>query len=183
MKNALVHAPFRRLSVGALALALCFAVGAPSLQAQQKMAVIDVQKILEDSVLGKKVIEELTQLRAEKAATLQETKTKFDDAQKRYNDGRLTLSSDKLAAMEKELEDLSIELRRRQDDAQRELQQKQAEEFGEIEAQVMPIIGSLGQELGYTMIFNKFQSGLVWADDAVDITDMVVERFNASSGN
>ena len=31
-----------------------------------------------------------------------------------------------------------------------------------------------------TMIFNKFQSGLVYADEAVDITDDVIRRFNTA---
>jgi hypothetical protein len=30
------------------------------------------------------------------------------------------------------------------------------------------------------MIFNKFQSGLVFADDAADVTDEVLRRFNTT---
>jgi Skp family chaperone for outer membrane proteins len=29
-----------------------------------------------------------------------------------------------------------------------------------------------------TLIFNKFQSGLVYADETIDITDEVIQRFN-----
>ena len=148
----------------------------------QKIAVIDVQRILEESIEGKKVIEALQQLRSEKATELQKLKDEFDDAERKYNDGRLTLASEKLAQMEKDLEDLSIRLRRGQDDAQRDLQKKQTDDFQKIEAKVMPIITAVGQDLGYTMIFNKFQSGLVYASEAVDITAMVVERFNATTG-
>jgi outer membrane protein len=40
------------------------------------------------------------------------------------------------------------------------------------------VIDAVGQERGLTLIFNKFQSGLVYADEAVDITDDVIRRFN-----
>ena len=51
-------------------------------------------------------------------------------------------------------------------------------ELGRLEQQIMPIINEIGQERGLTLIFNKFQSGLVYADDTVDITDEVIRRFN-----
>ena len=44
----------------------------------------------------------------------------------------------------------------------------------------MPIIDQIGKEQGLTLIFNKFQSGLVYADDTVDITDEVIRRFNTA---
>jgi Skp family chaperone for outer membrane proteins len=43
---------------------------------------------------------------------------------------------------------------------------------------VFPIINTLGKEGGYTLIFNKFQSGLVYADEAIDITDLVIQRLD-----
>ncbi len=35
----------------------------------------------------------------------------------------------------------------------------------------MPVINQVGKEQGYTLIFRKFESGLIYADEAVDITD------------
>lgn len=173
----------RALALAALLVPLFAGLSASTgLAQEQKIAVIDVQRILEESVEGKKVIEELQKLQTEKAAGLQSLKDQFDEAQRQYTDGRLTLSSDKLTEMEKQLEDLTIQLRRMQDDAQRDLQKKQQDDFQKIEAQVMPIISTVGEELGYTLIFNKFQSGLVYAAEAVDITGIVVERFNAMTG-
>lgn len=46
----------------------------------------------------------------------------------------------------------------------------------------MPIIEQAGQEFGYTLIFNKFQSGLVYADEAADITPLIIQRFDAAKG-
>ena len=43
----------------------------------------------------------------------------------------------------------------------------------------MPIINQVGKELGYALIFNMRQAGLVFADEAVDITAAVIERFNS----
>lgn len=145
-----------------------------------KIAVIDVQKILTDSTSGQEVLAQLEQLRTEKAEFLVDRKQHLEDLRKRYDQTRLTLAEDRIAELEKEIEDLAIALRRAQDDAQRELQKRQQEDFGRIEQAVLPIIDSVGREFGYSLIFNKFQSGLVYADEAVDITDLVIERYNAA---
>ena len=44
--------------------------------------------------------------------------------------------------------------------------------------QIMPVIQSIGQERGYTVIFNKFEAGLLFASDTVDVTEEVIQRFN-----
>jgi hypothetical protein len=56
----------------------------------------------------------------------------------------------------------------------------QKKELADLERRVFPIITQLGKERGYTLIFNKFQSGLVFADDAADITEDVLKRFNTT---
>jgi outer membrane protein len=176
---------FRRgglAALPALLLLLAFAPAPVGAQATPKLGVIDVERILTDSVRGKKALEELTKLRDQKNADLQSKRTEVEQLRNRFAESRLTLADDKLAEMERQLEDRSLELRRLQDDAQREVQKKQQEEFGRIESEVMPLIQSVGKESGFTLIFNKFQGGLIFADDSVDITDLVIQRFDAIGG-
>jgi Skp family chaperone for outer membrane proteins len=45
----------------------------------------------------------------------------------------------------------------------------------------MPVINQAGKELGYTLIFRKFESGLIYADEAVDITDSIIKRLDAAA--
>jgi outer membrane protein len=90
------------------------------------------------------------------------------------------VSEDKLAEMSKQLENKNIAMRRFEDDAKRELEDARRKQLGGLEAKILPIINAIGQEQGFTLIFNKFQSGLVYADEAVDITDEVIQRFNTA---
>jgi outer membrane protein len=96
------------------------------------------------------------------------------------NKQRFTVSEDRLAVMTKEIEDKTISIRRFEDDAKRELDDARRRELGGLEEQILPIINQIGQDRGITLIFNKFQSGLVYADEAVDITDEVIRQFNTA---
>lgn len=145
-----------------------------------KVAVIDVQRILTDSEAGKSALAELKTIQDGKLKEIESRKKAIDEIGKQITEGRLTLSEERLAALEKDGEDKAIALKRFQDDAQRELDKSREKVFDAIEKKVLPIIDDVGREMGVTLIFNKFQSGLLFAQDEVDITDLILQRFDES---
>lgn len=146
-----------------------------------RVAVIDTEKILLSSAAGKKAIAELKKIQEAKEAELRGKQQEIKDLQDKVAQGRLSLAQDKLAEMAKQLEDKEIALRRLSDDAGRELNKKKDDLLGSIDEKVMPVINQIGHEQGYTMIFRKFESGLIYADDAIDITSSVVQRLDAQA--
>lgn len=175
-----------------LAAALCLVLmsqgGAVVAQSQGasagsvKIAVIDVQRLLFDSKEGQEAVESLRNLREQKQAEAQTYQSEITALRDRLAEGRLSLSQERLTELEKQVEDKLIDFQRFQDDAERALQKGQEDAFGKIERDVMPIINEVADELGYAVIFNKFQSGLLFAADEVDITDTILERFDQAAG-
>ncbi len=44
----------------------------------------------------------------------------------------------------------------------------------------MPIINDVAREQGYQLVFNKYNSGLLFADDkSTDLTEAVITKFNS----
>jgi len=168
----------------AAALAMSLSLSALPVLAQDSaltVAVIDVRRLVTDSQAGKEVLAVLQQVSDQKSAELQQMANDMEDLRTRITEGRLSLSQERLAELEKEFDDKRIAFGRARDDADRELQKMQQERFGAIEQLVLPIINQVGSELGYTLIFNKYESGLVFAQDSADITDIILQRFDASS--
>lgn len=169
---------------GALAAAAIWAVAAPAPVAAQvagKVAVIDVRRLVTDSVAGKDALARLRKLQEDKIAEAKTKQEEIEQLRKRLNDGRLSLADDKIAELEKQLEERVTAFRRFQEDAEKDFNKTQEQTFADIERRMAPVIEKAGREGGYTLIFNKFQSGLVYADEAVDITNQIVERFNAAA--
>src|SRR5258708_2464138 len=155
--------------------------GAAAAGGALRVAVIDTEKILLSSVAGKKAIAELKKAQEQKEGELRARQQEIKEMQDKLSQGRLTLAQDKLAEMTKQLEDREIALRRLSDDATRELNKRKDDLLGGIDEKVMPVINQIGHEQGYTMIFRKFESGLIYADDAIDITSAVVQRLDAQA--
>ncbi|HEX2466038.1 MAG TPA: OmpH family outer membrane protein [Thermoanaerobaculia bacterium] len=170
-------------AVGVLAPVLVMAATAAPAAAQGtlKLAVIDVNRIMTDSARGKAVLAGIEKLQSERSAQLKTLNEELTDMQKRFQEGRLSLAEDKLAELQAQIEEKDRAFKRAREDAERDVQKRRADEIEKIETAVFPIINGLGKEGGYTMIFNKFQSGLVYADDAVDITDEVIKRLDGTA--
>ncbi len=165
----------------AVAIVLVAGLGTPRAEAQAgKIGVIDVQRLVTDSVAGKEALARLKKLQDEKIAQGKAKNDEIEGLRKRLNEGRLSLADDKIAELEKQLEEKITGLRRFQEDAEREFNKSRESAFGDIERRVFPVIEQVGKEAGYTFIFNKFQSGLVYASEGTDITDQIIQRFDAS---
>ena len=170
---------YRSIIRMAAVAALVMAAALPA-AAQSKVAVIDVQRVVAESDPGKEAIQKLKAVSDAKIQEGQTMQQELATLRDQINKQRFTVSEERLAEMTKELEDKNIEIRRFEDDAKRELDEARRRELGGLEEQILPIINQIGQDQGFTLIFNKFQSGLVYADEAVDITDEVIRQFNTA---
>ena len=167
MKKIIVTVAMAALSMPA------FAQNTPA-----RVAVIDVQKVLTQSASGKAAYEKLKKMqddRVEKAKQLDDDMRKIDTE---INTKRLSLSEDKLADLQKQLADKRINIQRYAQDADREIGEARDRELQALEAKIKPVIDGIGKEMGLAAIFNKFESGLVYASEAIDITETVIKRFN-----
>lgn len=180
------HRRIPTVAAAALALVLPVAARAQQPAAQPaagpiKIAIIDTEKILLSSATGKKALADLKKLQEQKEGEIRAKAAELKDLQTKITEGRLSLAQDKLAEMGKQYEEKEIALRRFQDDATRELNKKRDEILAKIDEQVMPVINKTGKELGYTLIFRKFESGLIYADEAVDITNVIIQRLDGGA--
>jgi outer membrane protein len=173
----------RAAAVGAV---VWLGLGAAAVRAQQaatgpaKVAVIDVRRILTDSAAGRVALTQLQELAKTEQAKVAAIDEAIKAKQTKLADGQLSLSADKQEELQADIQRLRIDLRRAQDDARAKMEESQVTVFGAIEDRVMPLIAQIGEEQGLTLIFNKFEdSGLLWATAGADITELVLQRFNA----
>jgi outer membrane protein len=185
------HSLSRAAAAGLLGLALAglpaaaqkvaAPAAAPAASGAIRVAVIDTEKILLSSNAGKKAVADLKKLQEQREKELGARAQELKDLQGKINDGRLSLAQDKLADLSKQYEEKEIALRRAQDDATRELTKQRDAMLAQIDDRVMPVINQVGKDLGYTLIFRKFESGLIYADEAIDITSVVIQRLDTAA--
>ncbi|HEV8610537.1 MAG TPA: OmpH family outer membrane protein [Thermoanaerobaculia bacterium] len=163
--------------------AVAAAQSAPSSAASPtsiRIAVIDVERLVRDSALGKEAFGRVKKISDDKKAENDRLQKELRDIEQKLSTQGQSLSDDKREQLQKQYNEKSIDYKSFTEKASRDLDQAQKKELADLERRVFPIITQLGKERGYTLIFNKFQSGLVFADDAADITEDVLKRFNTT---
>ena len=164
------------LAVVALAAPM-FAQNAPA-----RVAVVDVQKVLTQSVAGKAAYEKLKKMQDDRVSKAKGMDEEMKKLETDLNTKRISLAEDKLAEMAKQLSDKKIAMQRYAQDADREIGEARDRELQALQVKIEPVIDAIGKEMGLALIFNKFESGLVYASEAVEITDTVIKRFNEAAG-
>lgn len=158
--------------------AVASAQSAPGAAPTVRVAVIDVERLVRDSALGKEAFGRVKKVNDEKKAEADRLQKELRDLEQKLANQGQSLTDDKREQLQKQYQEKAIDFKSFQEKASRDLDQAQKKELADLERRVFPIISQLGKERGFTLIFNKFQSGLVFADEAADITEDVLKRFN-----
>jgi outer membrane protein len=165
--------------VACAALAAAPALPASAAEAgPHKIAVIEVQRIIQESAIGKEALARVQKLQQAKQEDLAKRQKELRDLEQRIQEQQKSLSEDAMEKLQKDYQGKAVDLKRFQDDAQRDLEEAQRKELKTLEERIMPVIDALGKEMGYNLIFNKFNSGLLFASEDADITNSVITRFN-----
>lgn len=172
----------RRILTAVLLLAVMLIAGSHLALAQQtiKIGVINSQEILEKSAEGKKAIAQLE----EKNRKTQQDLAKLDDQirqlESRLSTQQLTMTQEAILSLSVDLDRKRTERQRMAEDAQKDMQELTQRLYMRIQSEVMPIINKLGQERGLDLILDLRESGVLFFSPAVDLTQEVIKRYDAS---
>lgn len=170
--------PLRGAALSLAALVVAGICATPARAQSMKVAVIDIQEVLRTSVSGKAALGRLEEMANRKQEVLKQRQKELEDLQKQYNTA--PLSGSKRDELETRIQNLIKDVNRFKEDARLELQKAEDAELKKLEDEVLPLIDEIGKKDGYQMVFGKFQSGLIYMDPALDITDMIIQRYDTA---
>lgn len=146
-----------------------------------KIAFVVLQRVVAESSEGKQASARVQGLQQKKVAELNERQKTAQTLQERLDKSGAVMSEAARVDLQKQVERVQVDLQRATQDAQQEVQELQQQLQEEFQRRIAPIIEAVGKERGLHYIFNGPDSGLVWADAALDITADVVKKFDAAT--
>jgi len=142
---------------------------------------VDMQRVIEESKLGKQAFATLQEKYAEPQAALEKEEKEIMQLQQNLaRDGAL-MSQTELDKRKKEIQDRVQHIQRKAGMAQQELSQDQAKLGQGIIKPAQEIISELGKERKLTAIFERAQSGLLYVQEDRNLTDEVIKRLDAKN--
>ncbi len=144
-----------------------------------KIAFVVLQRVVAESAEGKQASARVQALQQKKVAELNERQKAAQGLQEKLDKSGAVMSEAARADLTKQVERANVDLQRATQDAQAEVQELQQQLQEEFQRRIAPIIEAVGKEKGLHYIFNGPDSGLVWADASLDITNDVVKKFDS----
>ena len=145
-----------------------------------KIAFVVLQRIANESADGKTATTRIQALQQKKAAELTDKNKQLQTAQQRLEKEASVLSANASGELQKQVERLTVEIQRFTQDAQAEVQELQQQLQQEFQVRLEPVLQEIGREKGLHFIFNGPDAGLVWADNALDISADVIKKLDAA---
>lgn len=184
LNSSLSTLRYARLLAITAALVWVFSSGNTPAMAQAtptRIGVVDTEKVLTQSTAGKGALAQLKKLQEGLEQKGNQMVTEVKQLQAELQNGPASMSQSKLAEMTKQLDDKKAALQGYQEKAQKELAKARDQTLGELDKKITPVISAVGKEMGLAAVFRKFESGLLYADDSIDITDKVIARVDGSN--
>jgi outer membrane protein len=168
-----------------LALALLLAAGfGEKARAEPpfKIAVVDMQRAMNETEDGRKAKEKLKKVFEERQKTLDKQQNDLKTLKESLEKQRDVLSRDVLSKKLEEYQKAFGELQTTYMEFQRELASKEGELTKEIIERMQRIMRRVGQTEGYSLVLERNESGVVYVPSNYDLTDLLIQRYNAGEG-
>ena len=165
-----------------MTLVLSLALAAPSLAADApKVGYVNLQRVLLESNDGKvakqTISEKIKTVEAQVKERQQALKTLKADLEKQAP----LLAEDARREKERGYNQQVGELESFTQSARKDLQQQDADFTRRILKDTVEVVQQLGKEGKYTLILERNEGALLYADDGIDLTDKVIELYNAKT--
>jgi len=146
-----------------------------------KYAFVYVQKIASDSAEGKAATAKISALNNQKVTELNEKNKALQAAQQKLEQGGSVLNEAARAQLANDIDKQQREIQRFTEDAQQDVQNLQQQLQEDFQRKLTPVLAKVAQEKQLHMIFSVTDSGLVWGDPALDLTDDVIKEFDTAT--
>jgi Skp family chaperone for outer membrane proteins len=140
------------------------------------IGVFDSQAIWQQTDEGKKIQSQLATFRDGKIAEINAKEAELNKLKDKLREQEVSLSDDKRNQMMKDIDQKTIDLKRLNDDATREMKAQLGDSQDQFQKELVEVVTALGKEKKYLLILEK--SIVVYNDAVVEVTGEVIAKFN-----
>jgi outer membrane protein len=172
-----------KFPVVTIAIVLGLSLSAKAALAQDsKFGFVDLQRALMETEEGRKARTDLKKVFDQKQKELDEQQNELKKGMEDLDKKRTLLPADKVKEKEAEMQAKLQKVQQTYMRHQQDLQAKEQEATGKIFERMQRIITKIATNENFTMIFDRVQSGLIFAKPHLDLTNEVIRRYNAGEG-
>ena len=157
---------------------------APAPTGPAKIGIINIQGAVANTNEGKRDLEALDKKFEPRVKELQALQADIENLNKQLSTQGDKLNDEAKANLQKQITAKTTQFTRGRDDYQKDVQEQEQEIFQRIYPKVMQSVDTYSKNNGFSLVLDwgVLQQGVTWANPSYDITQQIVDAYNASSG-
>jgi len=168
-----------KVRTGAFAILLALFGGALAASAEEvKIGIVDIEQALSSTEEGKAAREEINRKSREARAQLEPMMEQRKALAEELQGKKYVLSDDALFQKQVQLAELENKIKSKAEELEGQLKIEQGKMLAPLQTKMQSIIDSIGKEQGFTLILSRNNPYVMYSRETLDITDMVIARFN-----
>ncbi|HEX5064698.1 MAG TPA: OmpH family outer membrane protein [Myxococcota bacterium] len=161
-----------------LGLAAILVVGTAAQDEGLKIGIVDIDQAISSTEEGKAAREEFARKQREAEAALQPMLDRHKELEEDLKAKKFVLTEDALFQKQLDLAEMRNQIQNKMKELEGQLQVDQKRLEGPLTKKLVEIIEATGKDKGFTLIFRRGTPGLLYSREALDITDLVIEKYN-----
>lgn len=141
----------------------------------EKIAIVDTQKVISESIIGKAAKNNLEGQIKKGQAKLAAMKGDFDKQKADLDKQAAILSGSALDARREALGKKQADFQQTYQEIQEKLAKANESEISKVVEQINGVVENLADERGYSFVFEKDRQSVLFASEKIDITEEVVK--------
>ena len=143
-----------------------------------KIGVVDFQQVLQKSKSGQEIQDQIKQKGEALKSEIQKKQDDIKIMQEKYKRESLVLSDEQKVQKERELRDAINAYRMLQNQNNQKFNKLRSELINGAQKTIVGLAEKMGKSQGYQLIIEKQSGTVLYAEDALEITDQFVEQFD-----
>ena len=162
----------------ALLTAIVLGWGLGASDGDVKLGVVDLDQAVTSTDEGRKARDEFERKKREAEAKLQPLHERAQEMLKEFEAKRFVLSEDALYQKQLDLAEIRNEIESKRREIQGQLEVDRERLVGPLRTKLGSVVEDVGREEGFSLIIQRGAPGVMYSREALDITDLVIEKFN-----
>jgi outer membrane protein len=146
-----------------------------------KIGVVDIDQAISSTEEGKAAREEFARKQRDAEGQLQPMYERYKALEEELKAKKFVLSDEALFQKQLDLAEMRNQIQNKMKELEGQLKVDQKRLEGPLTAKLVSIIEEIGKTNGFTMILRRGTPGVLYTREALDITDLVIEKYNAKS--
>ena len=167
-----------RIQTLALILAGSLGLGSVALADSQKIAVVNIQRVLAEAPQARNASQTLESEFGPRGKALESQKKEFGTRAQKFERDQATMSESERTKTSRELRDAQLSYERRAKEFQEDVQLRQNEELQKVQKTIVEAVRVYAKSQGFDIVL---ADGVIYSSDSVDITSQLLASLTAKA--